>query len=187
MKIRLNEIPQEGRHYVFNRETGELNEALLDIVGDHEYLAEMDLKPIGNAYELRGRIQTKVKEVCSTCGYDFDLEINRAFHDILFEEHEETRTGHSAQGNQSVDFLAEGPAMTPYRNNIFEAGEYVREMVALAEPFYPKCGGGDVCSRAAEVSEICRRLETEFAEAEVRTSGHPAFSVLKNLELNKKN
>jgi len=188
MKIRLNEIPEEGRHYVFNRETGELNEALFDLVGDRDYLAEMDLKPVGNVYELRGHVQTTLKEVCSTCGYDFELEINRTFHEILFEEGEEFRNGHSAQGNNSVDFLSEGPSMTSYRNNIFEAGEYVREMVALAEPFYPKCGGGDVCSRAAEVDEIRRRLDAEFAAAdEDFKKGHPAFSILKSLDLNKKN
>ncbi len=187
MKIRLNEIPEEGRHFVFSRDTGELNDSLLDLVGDHDYFAEMDLKPIGNAYELRGRVRTTLTEVCSTCGYDFDLEINRSFHDILFEENEESRNGHSAHGNQSIDFLSEGPMMTPYRNNIFEAGEYVREMVALAEPFYPKCGGGDVCVREDEINEIRRRLENEYAEAEVRESGHPAFAVLKGLDINKKN
>lgn len=187
MKIRLSEIPQEGRHYTFDRETGELNEALADILGESRYSAEMELKPIGNAYELRGRVRTSVPEVCSTCGYDFDLLIERKFHEILFEEHEEGRKAHSVHGNQSVDFLGEGVSMTPYRNEVFDAGEYVHEAIALSEPFYPKCGGEDTCQREAEVLEIRRRLEAEFASAEEVVAGHPAFAVLKSLAVDKKN
>ena len=186
MKIRLKEIPPEGRHYIFDRASGELNDALVDLIEERAYLAEMDIKPIGNAYELRGTLQTSVPEVCSTCGYDFDLAIERKFHDILFEEHEEYRKSHSMQGNQSVDFLAEGPSMTPYRNDIFDAAEYVHEVIALAEPFYPKCGG-NACKHEEEASEIRRKLEADFAKAEEAKAGHPAFSVLKGLELSKKN
>ena len=35
MKIRLKEIPQEGRRYQFDRTSAELNETLEDIIGEY--------------------------------------------------------------------------------------------------------------------------------------------------------
>lgn len=187
MKIRLNEIPTEGREYTYDRESGELDSVLEDLIGAHAYAVDFSLKPIGNAYDLRGHVKTTVQEVCSNCGYDFDLPINRSFHEILVEERDEDRKSHSVTGNQSVDFLADGPSMATYKDDVFDAGDYVHEVVALAEPFYPMCGENGQCLRAEEVSEIRRRLENEWAAAEEKKAGHPAFSVLKGIDLSKKN
>jgi len=45
MKIRLNEIPEEGRNYTYSQETGELNEALKDIVGEHDFTSFAAVDP----------------------------------------------------------------------------------------------------------------------------------------------
>lgn len=187
MKIRLSEIPQEGRQYTFDRKSAELNGALRDLIGEGAYDVNMEIRPIGNAYELRGRVKTEMPEVCSTCGEDFNLRIDRPINEILFEDQEEYRKSHSVQGNQSVDFLSTGPTMTPYRNDVFDAGDFVHEMIAYAEPFYPMCGGDGKCRHAEQVSEILRRLEADFAKADEKPVGNPAFSVLKDLEIQKKN
>lgn len=187
MKIRLNEIPHDGRSYTFNRETGELNEVLTDLVHDHDYDVELFIKPMGNAYEMKGKVQTAVTEVCSSCGWDFDLPIDRKIHEILFEEApEDYRKSHSVHGNQSVDFLAEGPSMTPYRGDVFDAGDFVHEVIALEEPFYPLCGG-EVCKRADEAREIQQRLNEQFSGAEEKTTGRSAFAALKGLSFGEKN
>lgn len=183
MKIRLKEIPQEGRSYEYDRESAELNEDLQDLIGDHDYKVDLFIKPIGNAYEMRGKLNATISEVCSTCGYDFDLPIEKPINEILFEEQEDHRKSHSVHGNQSVDFLGQGPAMTPVKGEIFDPGEYAHEVIALAEPFYPVCGPNGECLRKEEVREIQRKLESEFALAEKKTEGHPAFSVLKGLDL----
>jgi uncharacterized protein len=187
MKIRLKEIPAEGRSYEFDRVSGELNAVLEDLVDERPYLVKMVIKPIGNAYELRGNIQATLSEVCSTCGWDFELPVGRDIHEILFEEQDEYRKNHSVHGNQSVDFLANGPSMFAYRGDIFDAGEFAHEVIALAEPFYPTCGSNGDCLRKEEVEKIRHQLESEFAAAEEKKAGHPAFSVLKGLDLNKKN
>jgi uncharacterized protein len=159
---------------------------LEDLIGKHPYKVDFFLKPIGNAYEVRGQIKTVVHEVCSSCGYDFDLPLASKFTDILVEEQEDDRKGHSSRGNNSVDFLGEGPGMVTYRDDVFDSGDYIHEVIALNEPLYPLCGENNQCIRAEEVSEIRRRLENEWLQAQEEKAGNPAFSVLKKLELESK-
>ncbi len=185
MKIRLKEIPQDGRSYSFDRASAELNDALEDIVGEHDYAVELYIKPIGNAYEMTGSLKTVIPETCSHCGYEFELSIDRRINEVLFEEVAVDRKAQSVHGNHSVDFEKDGPSMTPVQGDVFDASEFVHEMVALSEPFYPMCGPNGQCLRSKEVEEIRRRLEaeSEFAEEEKPSP----FSVLKGLDLNKKN
>jgi len=183
MKIRLSEIPQEGRSYTFSRKSGELNTALEDLVQAHPYDVEMHIKPIGNAYEMRGSVKTMVTGVCSLCGWDLEMPVDRKFHDILFEEPEDHRKSHSVHGNQSVDFLGEGPSMVPYKDEIFYPGEFVHELIALEEPFYPSCGKVD-CEHLEDVRRKREEIDNAFEASEEKEAGHPAFSILKGLNLN---
>ena len=188
MKIRLSEVPSEGRQYTFSRKTAELNESLNDLVGDHDYNVDFYIKPIGSAYELRGQFNTTLNEICSKCGTEFELPVRRAVSEILMEEQEEYRKQETAGGNQSVDFLSDGPSMITVRGNIFDAGEFVHEAIALAEPSYPTCGPNDECLNFDEISQVIERLEAESnLENEKKPVGHPAFSALEGLKLSKKN
>lgn len=185
MKIRLNEIPDEGRSYTFDRKSAELNEDLADIVGAHPYTVDMFIKPIGNAFEMRGTVKTTLSEVCSRCGYDFELPVDRKFNEILFEEEHEHRKSQGVHGNQSVNFLDEGASMVPVKGNVFNVGEYAHEAIALEEPFYPLCGPNETCLHEDEVKQIVERLEHE-SELEEGEAKNP-FAALKGLELSRKN
>jgi uncharacterized protein len=187
MKIRLSEIPADGRSYTFNRESGELNEALKDLIESRPYQVEFTIRPIGNAYEMRGNATTTLSGVCSTCGWDFLLPIDRTIREILFEEQDEHRKSQSVHGNQAVDFGADNLSMTPVIGETLDASDYVHEVIALAEPFYPTCGENGTCLHVDEVSQILSKLEIEFASADEKRDGHPAFSVLGKLNLSKKN
>ncbi len=188
MKIRLGEIPDEGRNYTYDRSTGEMNAELEDLIGTHPYAVDMFIKPIGNAYELRGSLKTTLSEVCSKCGYDFELPVDRKFNEIIFEEENEHRKSQGVHGNQSVNFSDEGTSMVPVRGNVFDAGNYTHEAIALAEPFYPTCGPNGSCLHADEVAEVVERLEREANAAvnEVSEKTNP-FAALKDLELSRKN
>lgn len=181
MKIRLNEIPADGRAYKFNRESGELNASLEDLIEEHAYDVDLYIKPIGNAYEMRGSLKTMISEVCSRCGWDVELPIEKNVNEILFEEGEDHRKSHSVHGNQSVDFLGQGPSMTPVKGDVFDAGDYVHEAIALAQPFYPTCGV-DECEHIDEVRKVQQELAQEFASADVPEKANP-FAVLKGLSL----
>lgn len=180
MKINLSEIPEEGRTYKFDRETGELNGVLADLIGDRKYDASFTIKPIGNVYELKGSVNTEIPEVCSLCGWDLDLPIGAKFNEILMHDETEYRKAHSVHGNQSIDFLAEGPAVTYYEGEVFDAGAYVHEAVGLAEPFYPSCGKED-CEHLQEANQKRAELEEEYRRADELRAGHPGFAALKDL------
>ena len=185
MKIRLNEVPQDGRAYTYDRTTAELTPDLQDLIGEQDYKVDLFIKPIGNAYEMRGSMATSLNEVCSSCGYDFVLPISRNINEILFEEQADERKAQSVHGNQSVDFFGSSVSATAVKGDIFDPGAFVHEAIALEEPSYPMCGANGECNHREEVLEIQRKLENDFAlaTAQEKTEGHPAFSVLKGLEL----
>lgn len=187
MKIRLNEIPDEGRSYVFDRKSAELNTELEDLIGNQDYEVSMYIKPIGNAYEMRGGLKTSLAEVCSKCGYDFDLGVDRKFNEIIFEDQEDHRKSQGVHGNQSVNFLGEGPSMIPVRGNVFDAGDYAHEAIALAEPFYPTCAPNGACLRAGEIEEIVKKLEADAELGVTAEAKKSPFEVLKALEIERKN
>lgn len=181
MKIRLSDIPEDGRHFTFNRETGELNSALADLIEKAPYKVEMTIRPLGNAYEMEGRVATSLQEVCSLCGWDLNLPLTRAFKEILVEEPEIDRETHHVHGNQSVDFLSEELSASHYRDGMFDAGEFVHEIVALAEPRYPSCEDPD-CEHLEEAKAKREQLAAEFAKADGKAS---PFSKLKEITLKK--
>ncbi len=69
MRINLTEIPEEGRTYIWNSQTKELNAVLADLIGNTPHHAEFFIKALNpRDYELTGTIRTEVPEVCSRCG-----------------------------------------------------------------------------------------------------------------------
>ncbi len=181
--INLAEIPEDGRAFEYNRKTGDLNEMLKDIIGDRDFSVNIYIRPMGNAYEMSGQVNTKVAEVCSLCGWDIDVPITKRVNEILIPEGEEYRKEQSVHGNQAVDFLADGPAVTGYKGNSFDAGEFVHEVIAISEPLYPNCGDAD-CEHLKESTQIREQLASEFeAQEKEKAPGHPGFAALKDLKL----
>jgi len=181
MRINLNEIPAEGRSYVFDHKSGELNESLADLLGGRPYEVEFTLKPLGNTFSLKGFCQTKMPEVCSLCGWDLELPIRAEWNEILIEDKPEHRKVQGVHGNQSIDFLNDSVSVTYYNGDHFEAGEFVHEAIAISEPIYPSCGDEN-CEHLQEARAKQNELQQEFAKAEAERRGHPAFEVLENLK-----
>jgi uncharacterized protein len=163
MKIRLAEIPDEGRQFQFTRESGELNSVLRDLLPVVPYRIDLTVRPLGNAYEMEGKIVSSLSEVCSLCGWDLTLPLNKTFKEVLVEAEKTDRETHHVHGNQSVDFLSEGSSST-YKDGVFDAGEFVHELVAISEPMYPSCGDPD-CEHLEEANAKRAELEAEFHRA----------------------
>lgn len=180
-RVNLKEIPEDGRDYALDRESGELNNVLADLIGDRAYDVNLHIKPLGNAYELSGRISASTPELCSKCGADIDVPVNREVREFLVEDQEEFRNAQSIHGNGAIDFLNDASSATTYQGGVFDLGEYVHESIALAEPFYPACPNG-ACPNLAEIAAKRAELERQFQEAELGV-GHSAFAALKELKL----
>lgn len=176
MRINLNEIPAEGMNYEFSRKTGELNDILADLLEKNPYEVELFIKPMGNAFEMNGHMQSHKKAICSKCGSDIELPLAQKVKEILIEEPKEYRKDQAVHGNGAVNFLNDGPSVVHYRGSYFNVDDYVHEAFALAEPFYPECGE-DSCQNLQEVQEKLRELEQN---SEIEKS-NPAFSVLEKL------
>jgi uncharacterized protein len=140
MKIRLNEIPEEGRQYLLNRQTAELNTSLQDLVGASPYEVNLYIRPINSRdFDLAGEIKTQTREQCSRCGTDFDYPVFRRIHEILIPEPEQDRTGKYAKSSTPISESEDSLNVSHYRGQQFDFGEFVHEAVALDIPFSPCC------------------------------------------------
>ncbi len=180
MKINLSEIPEEGRSYNFDQSTGEMNEALADLVEQRPYTVEFTLRPLGNIYELRGLAKTKTSDLCSKCGWDIEIPLETKLNEILMRNEGEYRKQQSTTGNHSVDFLSDSPGVTYFEGEAFNAGELVHEAIAASIPFYPTCGV-EKCVHLEDVRRKQAELEAEYRKTEQLKTGHPAFASLKDL------
>ncbi len=178
MKIRLSEIPEEGRHYTFDQKTGELNEALKDLVGERDYSVEFDIRPMGNVYEIAGQVKTTLIETCSKCGWDLELGLARKFREILMEEMKDKDA--KIAGHHTLNLAEEKFEISEYRNDHLELDGLVHQAIAEGIEEYPSCGKDD-CEHLLEAQLVQQRLAEEFESAEAEKKGHPGFQVLEQI------
>lgn len=184
MIINMNEIPENGKTFVINTRTGEFTASIGDLIGKNNYDSEFTIRPISDKnYELIGFIKTTLPEQCSRCGIDFQYPITSEFKEMIIPQFEEDpRNSHYSKANHFSDLNLEGPNIVEYQGNHFAMGEYIREVVALAEPFTPVApedekGDCTVCKISL------KNRAFDYVE-EMPEEKNNAFSVLKNLKLN---
>lgn len=184
MKINLTEIPEEGRSYKWNTQTGELNSVLNDLIGKTPYESEFFIKPLNSRdFEVVGTIATKLPEQCSRCGIDIAFPVNKKFREFLIPKQDQPRGSKYSKVNHVSDLPEDGPDVSEYEGNLFDMGEYLHEVVALAAPFNaagPEDENGD-CS----ICKIPVRGQS-FSYDEEMPSEKPQnpFAVLKNIKIN---
>lgn len=143
MKIRLNEIPEDGRNYIFNRQTAELNTALQDLINSNPYDINIDIRPLNTKdFNVIGTVTTKTYEQCSRCAEEFDFIIDKKIREILIPGQEEDRTGKYAKTSSTLvtaDSNETSVSVTEYTKLQFDLGEFMHEMIALEVPFNPFC------------------------------------------------
>lgn len=184
MKINLAEIPEEGKSFVVNNKTAELNSVLKDLIGELPHRAEFFIRPLNaRDFELTGTIETELPSECSRCALDFNLKINQPLNGLIIPRQEDVRTGKYAKVNHISEALTDGPVTAEHDGLIFDMGEYVHEAVAIAAPFNPvgpenEKGDCSVCG--------IRVRGRSFGYDEVMPTEKPEspFAALKNIKLN---
>lgn len=185
MKIKLNEIPEEGRDYNFTRETGELNQDLADTIGSESYKISIFIKPLNTKdFSLTGSVSTKTEESCSRCGDSFKFPISKKLKEILIPKQEVDRTGKYSKSSVPVseDFENEA-SVVEYSNNQFDLGEYLHEAIAIDIPFAPmpetKANGDCIlCDKPTPKTQL---IYDENMSIERKVN---PFESLKNIKLN---
>lgn len=185
MLINLLDIPEEGKAYICNQNTGELNEAFRDLIGNTPYSTEFFIRPLAaGAYELSGKIKTEMPEECSRCGLDFKFNVDERFKELLIPEQSTPRTGKYAKANHLSDMSTEDLTVAEYQGHHFNAGDYLHELVAITEPVNPapeEDEKGDC--RVCKLKVRGKSFGYEDKAPEIDQPESP-FSVLKNLKLN---
>lgn len=176
MKIRLNEIPEDGREYIINRQTAEFNETLKDLIEKAPYDVQLYLKPINSKdFEMTGDIKTHSTEQCSRCADDFQFSIQKKVKEILIPEPQPDRTGKYAKSTLSLNNEDEALSVSHYKSSQFDLAEFVHEAVALEIPFNP------ICSTCLKQGELKPFIYDEKMGEETKPN---PFQTLKGLKLN---
>lgn len=184
MKIRLFEIPEDGKSFTFNRKTAELNEILSDLIGSEAYEAELFLRPINSKdFELTGKIKTQTPTDCSRCGDDMKFPIQHVIREILIPKQAVDKTGKYAKPNHILELQSETTVeVLEVEDEVFDMGEYLHEVVGLAIPFNPapplqSDGSCGLCKKTFKTEAFV------YDEPMEVTKENP-FAVLKSIKLN---
>lgn len=185
MLINLLEIPEEGKQFICNQNTGDLNESFKDLIGNTPYTAEFYIRPLAaGAYELSGKIKTEIPEACSRCGLDFKFDVDERFKELLIPEQDQPRTAKYAKVNHLSDLATEDLSTAEYQGHHFNAGDYLHELVAITEPVNPAPAEdekGDC--RVCKLTVRGKTFGYEDVVPEIDEAKSP-FAVLKNLKPN---
>lgn len=182
-EILLRELPPEGRLYKYDQESAELTAVLEDLVGKNPYTVALNIRPIGNAYDVQGEVKTGLSLQCSLCAIDFAFPVNQQFHDVLVVNNPLDKGDQVAKTNHSSEWDWSQPGGIYLESAVFNVKEYIHEMIALAEPIRPigkpDCDEGN-CENLRE------RPQRDWLSVDANDSksvhNHP-FSVLEKLKL----
>ncbi|AZZ36804.1 hypothetical protein CIK05_08380 [Bdellovibrio sp. qaytius] len=187
MKIKLHEIPEDGRDYIFNRKTGELNTVLEDLIEKAEYTAQLYIRPLNTKnYDVKGSIKSETQELCSHCGENFNFKAQASFHEILIPGAEEIKNSQFSKSNHVSELNQDGPGVSEYFADQFDVGEFLHEALAFSIPFNPRHDKGDPACKTSFKSEAADLFvyDEKMGNAEEQEKKNNAFNVLKGLKLN---
>ncbi|MCB0349334.1 MAG: DUF177 domain-containing protein [Bdellovibrionales bacterium] len=180
MKLPLHGIPEEGLRVNFNHETKELKQSLEQYFPSSTYEGEIELRPAGEHFHLKGHFNSDLKLTCSFCNEPFDYVIDEDFQEILAPVWEKNL---KTASNPKEMFESDVELITGLEGEDFYLSEYLKEVVEFALPAHPKC------------REDCKGLcltcgsnlnETTCECSKTRQSTSMAFSGLKDLKIDKK-
>ncbi len=159
-EIALKDLPVEGRDFIYTRESGELNEALQDLIEDNPYEVSFKITPVGNAFDLRGQLKTGLNLECALCAIDFKLPVEQKLHELLVVQKPLDKGDHLTKANHAHEWEASGPDCILLETDMFQIADYIHEIIGLAEPIRPL--GKPGCDTACEnlTDDIRKWLQT---------------------------
>jgi uncharacterized protein len=183
LRFNLNEVGPEPREFNTERAHGELNSSLEDLIGDEDYKLILSIEKVGNAYLMKGDVQTKLPLICSDCGGEYLHPIDRHFEELLVIQETYQKGDHASKNNHAHEWQTEGPDCIYLESPTVHLGELMHEQIALLEPFRPQ-GDVDPNHHCEDIKSIKRdwlilgEQDQPLEEAKVNP-----FKALENLKL----
>jgi uncharacterized metal-binding protein YceD (DUF177 family) len=182
-KIALHELPDSGKTFDFNRETGELNSTFADLISPSTpFTVSVHIKPIGNAFELSGKISTRLNLPCSLCGNDLPLGVEENLHEVLVVGEQMPRDAQSAKVNHASELL-EGASAEILESDIFDLAEYLHEILALVAPI--RFTKNEDCEKGLcpEIAPLLQKGALKLDSGPEKEATHNPFTVLQTFKL----
>lgn len=189
MIINLSEIPEEGKEFDLSdtksSEYEEVRKSLEDLIGKNVFSTQFHIKSLNSRdFELKGKISTRTKELCSLCGIDINFPVKAQFHEILIPPQDHPRDGKYSKPNHFSELEIEGPESLEYGSQMkFNLGDYLHEIIALNTPFNPKpelTPKGDCSDCGLNPSKITEKINDQIPFDTEKTN---PFSALKGLKV----
>jgi uncharacterized protein len=180
--ILLRELPPEGREYDYNRDSGELTEALDELIDQNDYAVRLSVRPIGNAFDVQGELKTSLDLQCSLCAIDFKLPITQKFHEVLVINEALDKGDQLTKANHSSEWDPNQPEGVYLEAPLLDVGNFIHELIAIAEPMRPL--GRPGCEEACENRKdgVQREWLSTDPKDSISIRNQP-FSVLEKIKL----
>lgn len=171
ISVLLSSLNENGEKYSYSQTTGELTATLKDLISNDPYAVTVEIRPLGNAFEISGLVDTQLRLNCSHCGRDTTYKVNNEFRELILVEDERPRGGHT--GHSGGDLVNDGPYCNYVNSYNFNIADFIHEQIASQEPYIVECGLND-CETVMKAAQ----LSASAAE----NADFSPFSVLKNLK-----
>lgn len=136
-EINLRELPAEGRDYVYTSESGELRQALKDLLGNNTFEVRFRIMPMGNAFDLKGTLKANLDLQCSLCAIDFKFPVSQNLHELLLVQRPLAKGDQLTKANHAHEWESQGPDYIMLDSETFRVKDYVHEAIGLSEPIRP--------------------------------------------------
>jgi len=136
-EIALKDLPPEGRDFSYTRETGELNDALKDLIGPNSYEVTFKITPMGNAFDLKGSVRTAMDLECSLCAIDLKHPVHERLNEMLVVQKPLNKGDQLSKANHAHEWVEDGPDYVMLESEVFHVPDYIHEVIGLAEPIRP--------------------------------------------------
>ncbi|MGE4130040.1 MAG: DUF177 domain-containing protein [Bdellovibrionales bacterium] len=137
LQIHLRELPPEGREFVYDRNGGELNGILADVLGNNPYQIQVRVEPQGNLFLLSGTVSTSLDLECSLCALEFKYPVQLRLNELIVIEKPMAKGDQQTRANHAHEWQEHGPDYMVLTSDLFEIANYLHEMIALSEPLRP--------------------------------------------------
>ena len=178
LELRLNEIKADGDSWFFDENSSDrLKEHLSPEINTEKYNISVEIKPIGNAFEILVNYKVSYELLCSKCAFEFSLPATKVCREILVVRQKSERIDHqksTSKNWQDELFCTELDA--PFLN----LGDFLREVILIDSPSKP-LGFGELCEQ-----EACEPIKSgDFVSSSMdkwqSEEKNQPFSVLKDL------